>query len=141
PQATFSTCFAAPFLPLHPARYADMLGQRIKEHQAQVWLVNTGWTGGPFGQGRRIELKYTRAMVQAILTGDLAGVSFSADPVFKVLVPQACPGVPQALLNPQSTWKNAPDYDAKAAQLAELFRNNFKTYAAQVTEAVRGAGP
>jgi phosphoenolpyruvate carboxykinase (ATP) len=141
PQATFSTCFAAPFLPLHPARYAEMLGQRLTQHRAEVWFLNTGWTSGPFGQGHRIPLKYTRAMVQAILNGDLAGVSLSPDPVFKVLVPQACPGVPQALLNPRSTWKNSADYDAKAAQLADLFRNNFKAYASQVTEAVRAASP
>ncbi|HMC88698.1 MAG TPA: phosphoenolpyruvate carboxykinase (ATP), partial [Gemmataceae bacterium] len=141
PKGTFSTCFAAPFLPLHPARYADMLSERLRKHGAQVWLVNTGWTGGPYGQGSRIQLKYTRAMVRAILNGALNKVSFTADPLFKVLVPATCPGVPPQLLQPRNTWKNPSEYDAKARQLAELFRNNFGSYASEVAEAVRAAGP
>ncbi|HEV3082014.1 MAG TPA: phosphoenolpyruvate carboxykinase (ATP) [Gemmataceae bacterium] len=141
PKATFSTCFAAPFLPLHPARYAAMLGERLQQHGSQVWLVNTGWTGGPEGEGKRIELQYTRAMVRSILNGDLKKVSFAPDPVFKVLVPTTCPGVPPQLLQARSTWRNQADYDAKARQLAELFRNNFANYASEVSEAVRMAGP
>jgi phosphoenolpyruvate carboxykinase (ATP) len=141
PGATFSTCFAAPFLPLHPTRYAEMLGERMQAHGSQVWLVNTGWTGGPPGQGSRINLGCTRAMVQAILGGGLAEVSFVPDPVFGVAVPNACPGVPPELLRPRNTWKNPADYDAKARQLANLFQTNFKNYAAQVSEAVRQAGP
>jgi phosphoenolpyruvate carboxykinase (ATP) len=141
PQATFSTCFAAPFLPLHPARYADLLGERLKKHGSQVWLVNTGWTGGPQGQGSRIRLDYTRSMVRAILQGDLNGAPFTPDPIFRVLVPNACPGVPPEVLLPRNTWKDQKAYDAKARQLAELFRNNFRTYSSQVTETVRLSGP
>jgi len=141
PKGTFSTCFAAPFLPLHPARYADMLSERLRKHGAQVWLINTGWTGGSYGEGSRIQLKYTRDMVGAILNDALNKVSFAADPVFKVLVPATCPGVPPQLLQPRNTWKRPTEYDAKARQLAELFRNNFASYASEVPEAVRASGP
>jgi phosphoenolpyruvate carboxykinase (ATP) len=141
PEATFSTCFAAPFLPLHPTRYADMLQERLARHRSEVWLVNTGWTGGPYGVGSRIRLAHTRAMVRAVLGGALAQVPFSPDPVFGVLVPQACPGVPAALLRPQGTWKNPAEYDARARQLAALFQANFRGYASGVREGVRQAGP
>jgi phosphoenolpyruvate carboxykinase (ATP) len=141
PQATFSTCFAAPFLPLHPARYAEMLQERLRRHAAEVWLVNTGWSGGPPGQGGRIKLAYTRAMVRAILDGSLAGVPLSRDPVFGLLVPQSCPGVPPELLRPRDLWQNPSAYDGQARQLATLFQANFKAYASHVSEAVRRAGP
>jgi phosphoenolpyruvate carboxykinase (ATP) len=141
PEATFSTCFAAPFLPLHPARYAEMLHQKLKKHGSQVWLVNTGWSGGPYGVGGRIKLAHTRAMVRAILNGGLAHATFTPDPIFGVLVPQACPGVPPAVLRPRETWQNPADYDAKAKQLARLFRDNFTTYASEVSDEVRQAGP
>ncbi len=141
PQATFSTCFAAPFLPLHPTRYAELLGDRLRRYRSQVWLVNTGWTGGPYGQGSRIKLSYTRAMVRAILSGDLAEVPFAPDPIFGVLVPLQCPGVPSDLLHPRRTWADAAAYDSRARQLAGLFQTNFKSYAASVPEAVRQAGP
>jgi phosphoenolpyruvate carboxykinase (ATP) len=141
PKATFSTCFAAPFLPLHPTRYATMLGERLKKHNSEVWLVNTGWSGGPYGQGARIKLEYTRAMVRALLDGSLAKVPTQPDPVFGVAVPQSCPAVPSELLRPRDTWKNSSDYDAKARQLANLFQTNFQAYTAQVPESVRHAGP
>ncbi len=141
PSATFSTCFAAPFLPLHPTRYAELLGDRLKKHGSEVWLVNTGWTGGPVGQGHRIKLHYTRAMVRAILNGTLACVAVKPDPIFKVHVPVSCPDVPPALLEPRNTWKNPADYEARARQLAGLFQANFKNYAAHVSQAVRDAQP
>jgi phosphoenolpyruvate carboxykinase (ATP) len=141
PKATFSTCFAAPFLPLHPTRYASLLGERLQKHGSEVWLVNTGWSGGPYGQGRRIKLDYTRAMVRAILNGSLANVPTRPDPFFGLGVPQACPGVPAELLQPRNTWKNGSDYDAKARHLATLFQSNFQNYASQVPEPVRHAGP
>jgi phosphoenolpyruvate carboxykinase (ATP) len=141
PEATFSTCFAAPFLPLHPARYAEMLHQKLKKHGSQVWLVNTGWSGGPYGVGSRIKLAHTRAMVRAILNGSLARVNFTPDPIFGVQVPQSCPGVPPAVLRPRETWQNPADYDATARQLSRLFRDNFATYASEVSDEVRREGP
>ncbi len=141
PEATFSTCFAAPFLPLHPARYAEMLHARLREHHSEVWLVNTGWSGGPYGVGRRMPLAHTRALVRAALDGTLAGAEFVPDPVFGVLVPAACPGVPARLLRPRDTWPDPASYDARARQLAALFQANFTAYAGQVPEAVRRAGP
>jgi phosphoenolpyruvate carboxykinase (ATP) len=141
PGTTFSTCFAAPFLPLQPTRYAEMLAERLRRHRAEVWLINTGWTGGPYGKGSRIKLEYTRAMVRAALNGGLTAVPFTPDPIFGVSVPHSCPGVPAELLQPRSTWKDPADYDAYARRLAGLFQANFKTYAAQVPEAVRQAGP
>ncbi len=141
PQATFSTCFASPFLPLHPTRYAEMLRRRLEEHGSQVWLVNTGWTGGPYGVGRRMPLAWTRAIVRAALAGMLRDEPVAADPVFRVLVPQACPGVPPGVLQPRTTWNDPTAYDSHAARLASLFRANFDAYAAHVPDAVRRAGP
>jgi phosphoenolpyruvate carboxykinase (ATP) len=141
PEATFSTCFAAPFLPLHPAVYAELLRIKLAEHGAQVWLVNTGWTGGGYGVGNRIRLAYTRLMVNAALDGSLREVGFHPDPVFGVLVPESCPGVPPEVLRPRGTWADPAAYDRQARALAELFEVNFKEYAAHVPEAVRQAGP
>jgi phosphoenolpyruvate carboxykinase (ATP) len=141
PEATFSTCFAAPFLPLEPTRYANLLQERLAAHGAQVWLVNTGWTGGPYGTGSRIRLAHTRAMVRAILGGALRDVPVAPDPVFGLPIPEHCPGVPVDSLRPRSTWKNPSDYDAQARQLAGLFQAHFKHYAGRVPEAVRQAGP
>src|SRR5437667_1219837 len=141
PEATFSTCFAAPFLPLHPTRYAELLAKKLREHGSQVWLINTGWIGGPAGVVPRMKLGHTRAMVRAALSGTLDSVRFMPDPIFGVLVPESCPGVPAELLRPKNTWKNSADYDTRAKQLAGLFQNNFKQYAAQAPEAVRQAGP
>ncbi|UCF41196.1 MAG: phosphoenolpyruvate carboxykinase (ATP) [Gemmatimonadota bacterium] len=141
PQATFSACFGAPFLPLHPGVYARMLGERIAEHRVRCWLVNTGWTGGPYGEGSRMNLPYTRAMVTAVLSGALTEVATRTDPVFGLEVPTALPGVPARLLDPRSTWSDPHRYDDQAARLATMFRDNFATYADQVSAAVRAAGP
>jgi phosphoenolpyruvate carboxykinase (ATP) len=141
PEATFSTCFAAPFLPLPPPRYAEMLHERIRTHRSAVWLVNTGWTGGAYGQGSRIKLAYTRAMVTAALKSELAQVRVSPDPIFGVQVPESCPGVPADLLQPRKTWKTPGEYDKRARYLAGLFQTNFKKFSAAVSEEVRQAGP
>ena len=141
PQTVFSTCFAAPFLPLHPTRYSDMLLKKLKTHGSDVWLINTGWTGGPYGKGNRIKLSFTRAMIRAALRGELAKTQFEPDPIFGTLVPRECPGVTPDVLQPRSTWPNSGDYDATAKKLAGLFQDNFKTYASHVSETVRQAGP
>ncbi|MBI3412375.1 MAG: phosphoenolpyruvate carboxykinase (ATP) [Planctomycetes bacterium] len=141
PQATFSTCFAAPFLPLPPVRYAQMLHEKLNKHKAQVWLVNTGWTAGPFGKGHRFPLVHTRRLVSAVLNNELEKTAFTPDPVFGVLVPNACPGVPAELLQPRSTWKDQSEYDRMAHQLAKLFRENFEKYAVKVSAEVKAAGP
>jgi phosphoenolpyruvate carboxykinase (ATP) len=141
PEATFSTCFGAPFMPLDPTRYADLLRDRLQKHGSQVWLVNTGWTGGAFGQGHRIKLAYTRAMLRAALNGELTNLPAVPDPIFGVAVPQTCPGVPPELLTPRLTWKQPADYERQARQLAGLFQANFKAFAPRVAEAVRNAGP
>jgi phosphoenolpyruvate carboxykinase (ATP) len=141
PSATFSTCFGSPFLPLPPQRYAAMLGERIKRHQARVWLVNTGWTGGPYGTGHRMKIAYTRAMIGAALSGALDGVAYERDPVFNVDVPTSCPGVPNDVLKPRNTWSDGAAYDAQAAKLAHLFAENFKAFADGVTAEIRAAGP
>jgi phosphoenolpyruvate carboxykinase (ATP) len=141
PEATFSTCFAAPFLPLLPVRYAELLADRLRGHGSQVWLVNTGWTGGPYGRGQRIPLAHTRAMVRVVLDNTLANVPLAADPYFGLLTPESCPDVPTELLRPHDTCADRSDYEARARQLAGLFRKNFVAYAPQVNEAVRQAGP
>jgi phosphoenolpyruvate carboxykinase (ATP) len=141
PEATFSTCFAAPFLPLHPARYAELLRERLTRHGSEVWLLNTGWSGGPYGVGARIPLAETRALVRAVLDGSLDKVPLTADPVFGLRVPQSVPGVPAKLLHPRETWADTAAFDVQAGRLAELFRSNFESYAPQVSEAVRQAGP
>lgn len=140
PQVTFSTCFGAPFLVLNPAVYAEMLGQRIAQHKSRVWLVNTGWSGGPYGVGNRMKLRLTRAMVRAALAGQLDDVAYEPHPVFRVAVPRSCPEVPSELLNPRNTWKDAADYDAKARELAARFAKNFEKFP-QAAEAIRKAGP
>jgi phosphoenolpyruvate carboxykinase (ATP) len=141
PAATFSACFGAPFLPLHPGVYAKMLGERLAKHGARVWLVNTGWTGGAAGTGSRMKLAYTRAMVRDALSGKLDAASVAADPVFGFEVPTACPDVPSEVLTPRNTWADPAAYDAQAKKLAEMFRKNFEAFAAQVPESVRHAGP
>jgi phosphoenolpyruvate carboxykinase (ATP) len=141
PEPEFSTCFAAPFLPLHPARYAELLRDKLTEHSSEVWLLNTGWTGGPSGVGSRIPLAQTRAMVRAVLDGSLAHVPLTPNPVFGPGVPQSVPGVSAKLLRPRETWSDPSAYDAQARRLADLFRSNFESYASQVSEAVRQAGP
>lgn len=141
PQATFSACFGAPFMPLHPGVYARMLGDKIRRHGAKVWLVNTGWTGGPHGVGHRMKLGYTRRMVQAALAGELDDVPTRRDPVFALAVPEAVEGVPAKLLDPRSTWDEPEEYDKKAAQLAEMFADNFKEFEAEVSDEVKAAVP
>ena len=128
PQTTFSACFGRAFLPLHPGRYAALLGQKMKEHQVQVWLVNTGWTGGAYGVGSRMKLAYTRAMITAALNGELDSVPYTEHPNFGVSVPASCPQVPAEILNPRNTWSDPSAYDAKATQLATAFIKNFDQY-------------
>lgn len=140
PQVTFSACFGAPFLPLKPGHYAQMLGERLARHNANCWLVNTGWSGGGVGTGRRMRLAHTRAMVQAAISGDLDDVNFTEDPVFGLHVPQQCPGVPNDVLSPRSAWADGQQYDAKAKELAARFVENFRQFD-QVTDAIRNAGP
>jgi phosphoenolpyruvate carboxykinase (ATP) len=141
PSATFSACFGAPFLPLHPGEYARMLGERIARFGSRVWLVNTGWTGGPYGTGHRMKLGFTRAMVTAALSGALDHAHFVRDPVFGIEVPTKVPGVPSDILAPRVTWPDPAAYDAQAAKLAAMFKANFEKYAAGVDEAVQAAGP
>ncbi len=140
PQATFSTCFGSPFLPLPPQRYATMLGERLDEHKAQCWLVNTGWSGGGYGVGKRMNINHTRAMVKAALGGALDSVEFSEDPVFRVSVPKACPNVPSEVLTPRSTWSDGAAFDAKAKDLADRFVKNFKAFEG-VSANIAAAGP
>jgi phosphoenolpyruvate carboxykinase (ATP) len=125
----------------HPMVYAKLLGERIAHHKVDCWLVNTGWSGGPYGVGKRMKLPYTRAMIDAALSGKLADVEFEADPIFKVAVPKAVPGVPSELLQPRSTWHDKAAYDAKARELARLFAENFKRFEDAATPEVRAAGP
>jgi phosphoenolpyruvate carboxykinase (ATP) len=141
PKATFSTCFGAPFLPLHPNVYARLLGEKIAKHQAKVWLVNTGWTGGPYGVGKRMAIAHTRAMISAALAGELDRVSFTRHPVFNVEMPASCPGVPTDVLDPRNTWPDAGAYDEQARKLAGMFAQNFQTFAQDVSPAVKDAGP
>ncbi len=128
PIPEFSACFAKPFLPLPPKRYAEMLREKLTKHGAPVWLVNTGWTGGPFGVGKRMSLGHTRALLRAVLTGQLRDVPFAPDPVFGLAIPESCPGVPTDVLRPRDAWADASAYDARAKELAERFRAEFKKY-------------
>jgi phosphoenolpyruvate carboxykinase (ATP) len=141
PKATFSTCFGAPFLPLNPNVYARMLGERLAKHKVRVWLVNTGWTGGPYGVGSRMRISHTRAMITAALSGQLDSVSYRRDPIFNVEVPAACPGVPDNVLEPRSTWPDPKAYDEQAKKLAQMFVENFKTFDKDVAPSVKEAGP
>ncbi|HET9417287.1 MAG TPA: phosphoenolpyruvate carboxykinase (ATP), partial [Candidatus Limnocylindria bacterium] len=141
PKATFSAGFGAPFLPRHPGEYARMLAQRLERFDVPVWLVNTGWTGGPYGTGERMRIDHTRTMVRAALSGALADVEYDLDPIFRVEVPRSVPGIPDDILNPRSTWVDPEAYDAKAQELAAMFVENFAVYADGVDPEVRDAGP
>jgi phosphoenolpyruvate carboxykinase (ATP) len=141
PKATFSACFGAPFLPRHPGVYAAMLGEKLKEYNVRVWLVNTGWTGGPHGVGERMSLSHTRSMISQALAGRLDHVETQADPVFGLEVPKEVPGVPKSVLTPRETWADKEAYDAQAAKLAQMFKDNFKKFADQVPDEVKAAGP
>ena len=128
PVATFSTCFGAPFMPQYPTTYARLLGAKLKDHGAQSWLVNTGWSGGAYGTGKRIDLPVTRRMLSAILNNELEGRNFTPDPAFRVLVPDSVPGVDSRILRPRNTWKDKGAYDSKAKELTKLFKDNFVKY-------------
>ena len=141
PQVTFSPCFGGPFLMWHPSKYAELLAAKMQRHSTRVWLVNTGWTGGPYGTGKRIKLGYTRAIIDAIHDGTLTATKRQRDPVFGFEVVAECPGVPPQLLVPRETWGDAGAYDTGAAKLAALFRENFKAYESGVSVEVKGAEP
>jgi phosphoenolpyruvate carboxykinase (ATP) len=141
PQATFSSCFGAPFMPLHPARYAEMLGKRIEKDGARIWLVNTGWSGGGYGVGERMKLRYTRAMIGAAMRGELDDITMAENKNFGLKFPTTCPGVPNDILTPRETWKNGADYDTAAHHLARLFQKNFEQFAAEASETICEAAP
>ncbi|MCD2422827.1 phosphoenolpyruvate carboxykinase (ATP) [Niabella pedocola] len=141
PKATFSACFGAPFLPLHPARYATMLGDRIAQHGVKVWMVNTGWTGGAYGTGSRMKLADSRALIRAALNGSLDNVIYHKEPVFGLMIPGTCPGVDSNILNPRQTWAQPEVYDAQARDLASQFIRNFENMASVVAAEVTAAGP
>lgn len=141
PTTTFSACFGAAFLPLHPAKYAELLGNKLEGTDIKVWLVNTGWTGGSYGTGSRMKLSYTRAMITAALNGDLDNVSFEKLPIFELEFPTTCPNVPTEILNPRSTWEDKAAYDEKANNLAGQFVKNFEKFAAETSDAIKNAAP
>ena len=141
PQATFSAGFGAPFLPLHPKVYAELLGAKITKHGSKVWLVNTGWTGGPFGVGERINLPYTRAMVRAALTGALDDVPLRKDPFFGLSIPQSVPEVPSEVLDPIKTWEDKEAYKRSARELTALFQKNFDQFKGHISEEIEAVGP
>ena len=141
PQATFSACFGEPFLPRDPNVYARMLGEKISAHDPAVWLVNTGWTAGPYGVGHRIPIPHTRAMIRAVLGGTIPSDGLRRDPLFGVGIPTAVPDVPSEVLDPRSTWEDGAAYDAQARRLSEMFRDNFQRYSDQTSDGVRAAAP
>lgn len=141
PKATFSACFGAPFIPLHPGEYAEMLGKKIRAHQTNVWLINTGWSGGGYGVGKRMKLSFTRAMITAALEGKLDNAVFEIHPVFGFRMPVSCPDVPSEILNPRNTWEDKEAYDSKARELAALFIKNFEKYASGANEETAGSAP
>ncbi len=141
PQATFSTCFGAPFMALRPSIYGNLLGENINRHNVDCWLVNTGWTGGPYGVGERISIAHTRAIISAILEGKLKHIETREDPIFNINVPKTCEGVPPDILIPRNTWNDGNAYDDKAKNLAGMFRKNFKEYNFKVSRDIKQAGP
>jgi phosphoenolpyruvate carboxykinase (ATP) len=141
PQTTFSACFGKAFLPLHPTKYAELLGKKLKENKVNVWLVNTGWSGGSYGVGSRIKLAYTRAIITAALNGEFDKVHFETLPVFGLEMPMACPHVPSEILNPRNTWEDKDAYDEKANQLAIAFVKNFGQYADFANAEILAAAP
>jgi phosphoenolpyruvate carboxykinase (ATP) len=141
PVTVFSACFGAPFMPLHPGAYAEMLSEKIQEQNTNVWLVNTGWTGGEYGEGSRIKLKYTRAMITAALNGELDNVDFKENHIFGLMMPVECPGVPSELLDPRTTWKDMDSYDQKAEKLSKAFHKNFEQFASGVGEDILAGAP
>jgi phosphoenolpyruvate carboxykinase (ATP) len=128
-------------MPRHPSVYAKFLGERLQKHHAQCWLVNSGWSGGPYGEGKRMKIEVTRALLDAVFSGQLNDVACTPDPIFNVLIPNECPGVPTEVLTPKNTWKNKDAYDRKAAELAKRFQKNFKKFREDVDDAIVQAGP
>ena len=141
PSATFSACFGAPFLPLHPGKYAAMLGKKMTDAKVNVFMINTGWSGGPYGIGSRMKLAYTRAMITAALEGKLDNVAYEEHPVFGMMMPKECPNVPSEILNPRNTWADKNSYDEKAVSLAKQFVKNFEKYASGANEEILAAAP
>jgi phosphoenolpyruvate carboxykinase (ATP) len=141
PEATFSACFGAAFMVWHPAKYAELLAQRIQSSGASAWLINTGWTGGPYGVGKRMSLKHTRAIIDAIHDGSLDKATFQEDPLFGLRVPTTCANVPSEVLSPKSTWADASKFDETAKKLAALFHKNFEKYSEGASPSIRNAGP
>ena len=141
PQATFSACFGAPFMPLHPTVYAELLAEKIKKHGSAVWLVNTGWTGGEYGTGERMKLSYTRRMINAALAGELDDVEFEEEPFFGLMIPKSVPDVPDDILNPRNTWRDKEAYDVKATALASMFKKNFEQFVDQASADILAGGP
>jgi len=141
PTPNFSACFGAPFMPLHPTEYAEMLSKKMKDSGVNVWLINTGWTGGPYGVGSRMKLKYTRAMIAAALEGKLKDVEFEKHPIFNLMMPKSCPNVPSEILNPKETWKNKKAYDIQAKELANSFKENFTKFEAYANEEILSGAP
>jgi phosphoenolpyruvate carboxykinase (ATP) len=141
PQPNFSTCFGAPFMPLHPTKYAEMLSKKMKDANVKVWLINTGWTGGPYGVGSRMKLKFTRAMITAALNGELNDVAYQNHKVFGIAIPQSCPNVPSEILNPRNTWEDPNLYDKKAVELAQMFKSNFAKFAEFATAEIMAGAP
>jgi phosphoenolpyruvate carboxykinase (ATP) len=141
PKSTFSACFGQAFLPLNPVVYARLLGDKLKSHEVNVWLINTGWTGGPYGTGKRMQLKYTRAMIAAAISGELDHVSYQEHPVFNLQMPVSCPNVPDNILNPRNTWADKDSYDEKANSLAAEFTRNFEQHAVYSNQEIINAGP
>ena len=141
PKATFSTCFGAPFMPLHPTVYAKLLADKIEKHNVNIWMVNTGWTGGPYGVGSRMKLSYTRAMVRAALNGELDGVPTTPDPIFGFALPVHVPGVPSEILQPRNTWKDPAAYDEQARKLVQLFHDYMQQFGSAIPDDVKAAAP
>src|SRR5690606_243894 len=141
PQPNFSACFGAPFMPLHPTKYAEMLSKKMKEAGVKVWLVNTGWTGGPYGVGHRMKLKYTRAMITEALNGNLDNVEFRNHEVFGIAIPVTCPNVPDEVLHARNTWEDKELYDQKAHELADKFRENFKKFEEFANDEIMAGAP
>jgi phosphoenolpyruvate carboxykinase (ATP) len=141
PQTTFSACFGSPFLPLHPTKYAELLGEKMKNNKVNVWLINTGWSGGKYGVGSRISLKYTRAMISAALNGELDNVSYVKDAIFGLNTPESCSGVPTEILIARNTWDNKEEYDQKANELAKVFNNNFEKYSSYANQEILESSP
>lgn len=141
PQATFSACFGAPFMPLHPSEYAELLADKIRRHHSRVWMVNTGWTGGSYGVGQRMKLSYTRRMLSEAIAGNLEDVQFIQDPVFGLWIPEKVDHVPSELLHPRNTWTDKEAYDRKAMEVAEMFKKNFRKFDTVASEMIRKAGP